>query len=249
MINFTYHDFLAHFGIGGAHPGGLALTIDLLKGERINSNSKVLDAGCGTGQTSAYLSRTYGCHVTALDKHPMMLQKAAQRFRKEKLDVELVRGDVENIPLAPELFDLVLVESVTVFTNISKSLKEYARVLKPKGILLDLEMTAVAPFSSQDIQQFQRLYGISQVPTEKEWKNKFQEAGLQSVEIVKEKMVASALQDLSTRTNFSPSTVELPEFNPSDPIDPNLYDIWDEHQSLTERYSDKLKYNVYRIKR
>jgi ubiquinone/menaquinone biosynthesis C-methylase UbiE len=132
--------------------------------------------------------------------------------------------------------------------NISKSLKEYARVLKPNGILLDLEMTAVAPFSAQDIQQFQRLYGISQVPTEKEWKNKFQEAGFQSVEIVKEKLVASALQELSTQTNSSPSKDELPEFNPSHPIDPNLYHIWDEHQSLTESYSHKLKYNVYRIK-
>ena len=82
MNEWTYHDLLAAFGIGGAHPGGFALTCEVLEREAIGKTSVVLDAGCGTGQTAAYLVKRFGCDVTAVDRHPLMLQKAANRFRR-----------------------------------------------------------------------------------------------------------------------------------------------------------------------
>ena len=80
MATFTYMDLLSKLGIGGAHPGGIKATEIMLKGEPINQDTVILDAGCGTGQTSAYLYNNYHANMIALDAHPLMVQKAKERF-------------------------------------------------------------------------------------------------------------------------------------------------------------------------
>ena len=239
MNTYNYHDFLAFLGIGGAHPGGLGLTKKLLEDVEINQDSRILDAGCGMGQTAAYLATTYGCHVTAVDYHPIMIEKARQRFHNENVAVELIQGNIEKIPLASASFDLILVESVTVFTEIVKTVAEFARLLVDNGILFDLEMTAALPFSEKEILAFQQVYDINQVPTEIEWKYIYKNGGFHSVETFHGDYVANAL------TGNYPQTFMPPEFDPSDVIDPSIYQIWDEHQQLTEKYADMLKYSVY----
>src|SRR5699024_3575108 len=115
MSEYNYHDFLALMGVGGAHPGGLALTKALLKNAQIDQNSRVLDAGCGIGQTAAYIADSYGCHVAAIDRHPVMIEKAKKRFKANNIKVDLIRGDIEQIPFAESSFDVILAESLTVF--------------------------------------------------------------------------------------------------------------------------------------
>ncbi|KEO82521.1 class I SAM-dependent methyltransferase [Tumebacillus flagellatus] len=239
----TYHDFLATFGIGGAHPGGLALTRDVVAKEGLTRASQVLDAGCGTGQTAAYLVKTYGARVTALDQHPLMLEKARRRFQREGLGVQLLQGDVHRLPFPERSFDLVLVESVTIFTRINTALGEYSRVLKPGGVLLDLEMTAERPLSAKELEELASVYNTRQVPTETEWAGRLQGAGFASVSVVRGGTVASALPDDHTPPQ------ELPEFDAPQSVDPRLYDIWSAHQALTEKFSRRLGYRVYRAVR
>nr|WP_236588169.1 class I SAM-dependent methyltransferase [Tumebacillus amylolyticus] len=239
----TYHDFLATFGIGGAHPGGLALTRDVVAKERLTPVSQVLDAGCGTGQTAAYLAKTYGAQVTALDQHPLMLQKAGRRFQREGVRVQLLQGDVHRLPFPDKSFDLVLVESVTIFTRINTALGEYARVLKPGGVLLDLEMTAERPLSAKELEELSSVYNTRQVPTETEWTGRLQGIGFESISVVRGGTVASAIPNEQTPEQ------ELPEFEASQDVDPRLYDIWSAHQALTEKFSRRLGYRVYRAVR
>jgi len=54
---YTYLNCLAELGVGGAHPGGFKLTQDILSAEHIGKKTTVLDAGCGTGQTAAYVAQ------------------------------------------------------------------------------------------------------------------------------------------------------------------------------------------------
>ncbi|WP_106494743.1 class I SAM-dependent methyltransferase [Lentibacillus sp. Marseille-P4043] len=242
MKNYTYHDFLAFLGVGGAHPGGIALTKKLLRDVPINQTCNILDAGCGTGQTAAYLAQAYGCKVTGLDLHPLMIEKAQKRFAKENITVRLVEGDIENSSLLAESFDLIIAESVTVFTNITKTANEYLRLLRKGGILLDLEMTAGKSFSKEEIEGFRDVYGVDEVPLQDEWKAMFRSVGFRSVEVVKENTVEEMLHDQSFQEDSSSS----PEINPSKPMDPSLYKIWDKHQLLAERFSNQLKYSVYK---
>ena len=75
MGGLTYFDFLAKFGVGGAHPGGIPLTKNILSGENITNKTQILDAGCGTGQTAAFLYQQYNAKVVGLEINPIMIRK------------------------------------------------------------------------------------------------------------------------------------------------------------------------------
>ena len=122
--NSAYLDFLSTLAIEGAHPGGIKLTKELFKKEDINSTSQVLDVGCGTGQTAAYLAYKYEANVTGIDINPTMVARAKRRMEKNSLPVEIIQGSVEKIPLPDNHFDFIISESVLSFVdkpNISSS--------------------------------------------------------------------------------------------------------------------------------
>ncbi len=136
---YTYMDLLSILGIGGAHPGGIKATDIMLGGEPINQQTVILDAGCGTGQTSAYLSSRYGAQVVALDNHPIMAEKARQRFSTLSLPVQVIESSLENMPLATGSVDYCLSESVLSFADFSPSVNEIHRVLKSNGVLYAID--------------------------------------------------------------------------------------------------------------
>ena len=100
MGGLTYFDFLAKFGVGGAHPGGIPLTKNILSGENITNKTRILDAGCGTGQTAAYLYQHYKAKVFGLEINPIMIEKAKKRFQIFKFPIQLIQGSVENTSLS-----------------------------------------------------------------------------------------------------------------------------------------------------
>ncbi|MDR4888096.1 class I SAM-dependent methyltransferase [Fredinandcohnia sp. QZ13] len=235
-MNYTYLDSLATYGVGGAHPGGLQLTEQLLAREKVNRKSAILDVGCGTGQTAAYIFRQYKCHVTALDNNKMMVEKATQRFRSLNLPINVVKGQTENLPFKNETFDFILSESVTAFTNILESLSEYKRVLKPNGVLLAIEMTAEPlPFTKKEKQFICDFYGVSDLLTETEWRQHFRKSGFRHVKIEKYKH------------HFVPQDVMYAnDFMLSNQIHEKHHEILEQHQQIVSKYKDKLNFRVYR---
>ena len=141
FMKYNYHDALAIGEIADAHPGGFALTKEIIDGERIRPGAMVLDAGCGLGQTAAYLAKKKKCQVYAVDLHPRMLQLTERRFMTEGLSGKIMKANLEQLPFPDDYFDFIMAESVTIFTNIEQTVKEYQRVLKPSGILITLELT------------------------------------------------------------------------------------------------------------
>ena len=110
MKKLTYTDLIAQLGISGAHPGGIALTKILLERENLNSSTKVLDLGCGTGQTSSFIKTNYDSDVAAIDIHPEMIEKAHNRFYSEKQKINLVQSNAENLPFEHNTFDFIIAE-------------------------------------------------------------------------------------------------------------------------------------------
>jgi ubiquinone/menaquinone biosynthesis C-methylase UbiE len=234
-LNYTYLDCLAIFGVGGAHPGGLQLTKELLSREKIDETKSILDAGCGTGQTSAYIAEQYRCNVTSLDCNKIMLDKARQRFSSLHLPIEVKQGSTENLPFDEGLFDIILSESVISFTDVSLTIPEFKRVLKSNGVLLAIEMVLEKSLSEEELKPIVDFYGVSQLLTENEWYNLFQRASFKQVSLEKFKL------------QFDENDVQnVTDFSLSENIDDKFFEILEKHVNFTTVYKEILGFRLFR---
>lgn len=237
ILKYTYLDCLAQLGVGGAHPGGLQLTKEVLTKERLGEATTVLDVGCGTGQTSAYLADKYQCKVTALDNNPTMLDKARQRFKSLNLPITVEQGSAEALPFAGGSYDVILSESVLAFTDAPISISEFKRVLAPNGVLLATEMVLEKPVSKQELAPILDFYGISKLRLENEWKELFLKQGFKQISVEQYQLELND-QDLQNAV----------EFVLSEDINSKFFDILDRHEQYANVYKDLLGYRVFRCK-
>jgi 2-polyprenyl-3-methyl-5-hydroxy-6-metoxy-1,4-benzoquinol methylase len=97
-----------------------------------------LDAGCGTGTLSRFLAER-GCSVLGVDAAIEMVEAAARLAQRDKsvhLNFERVET-IAQLPLASNSCDGVLCSSVLEYVaEVDLCLKEFARVLRPGGVLL-----------------------------------------------------------------------------------------------------------------
>jgi SAM-dependent methyltransferase len=96
------------------------------------ADSRILDAGCGTGGMLETLRR-YG-QVVGADAF-----ESALRLAKTRETAQLVQADVCRLPFSSESFDLVTSLDVIYHSRVSsddEALYEMARVLRPQGLIL-----------------------------------------------------------------------------------------------------------------
>ncbi|MEH7248344.1 class I SAM-dependent methyltransferase [Neobacillus niacini] len=227
-----YLDFLSKFGVSGAHPGGIKLTKQIFENERINKFSHILDVGCGTGQTSAYLAARYGAKVTGMDFNPIMVEKAKNRMTKYQLPVEIIQGSIEKCPLPDSKYDIIIAESVLSFVNKPRALKEIFRLLKYDGRLIANELTINRRLGSNYEEEIKQFYGLDSILMEKDWITLFEQVDFKNIKTFLRKQ--SILQNDS-----------LPEFQYSEYIEPELYKIMQQHFNLMVKYQGTLDYRVF----
>ncbi|MFK3936455.1 class I SAM-dependent methyltransferase [Alkalihalobacillus sp. NPDC078783] len=232
-MHYTYMDLLAEYGIGSAHPGGFRLTKSLINQLRITPTHHILDAGCGTGQTSSYLYSTFNCHVSAVDNHPLMVEKARNRFNMEDQEVTLKEASVEKLPFLNEHFDYILSESVTAFTNIPITLSEFSRVLRPGGRLILNEMVQHHPTTESERLSFKELYQTNELLKPDEWREQLTTCGFSQIELWKVEPISTFVQQKTDNEN---------DFFPSDVLDSSLQKIWEQHQIVTQLLASKLAF-------
>ncbi|WP_397539351.1 class I SAM-dependent methyltransferase [Rummeliibacillus pycnus] len=228
----SYLDLLAYFGIGGAHPGGFPLTIEIFEKELIQPNHHVLDIGCGTGQTAAFLANHFGCKVTAIDINPIMIEKAKKRFENDELDIKVILGDIQDLSFEDHSFDLIVSESVISFTDIDKTLSELSRVLKEDGSMMMIEMTAEQTLSEDLQEKVSNLYGINKILNEDEWIFHLQLKGFTKIDKLR---IPSVL---------IPSDID--DMDMSDNISIDLYDLWEKHNQFIEQNGHLIRYRVFK---
>ena len=97
------------------------------------------DLGCGTGETSATLA-PFVQHVIAVDASAPMLQAARKRLQPFD-NVDLRRGELEALPIDDARLDVATL--MLVLHHVAEPLRalaEVARVLKPGGRLIVVDM-------------------------------------------------------------------------------------------------------------
>ncbi|MBR5093774.1 MAG: class I SAM-dependent methyltransferase [Oscillospiraceae bacterium] len=100
---------------------------------------QVLEVGTGPG-FFAILLRELGCAVTAIDLTPAMLAEAKENAGKLADEICFLEMDAEALTFADGSFDAVISRNLTWnLPHPDKAYAQWARVLRPGGLLLDFD--------------------------------------------------------------------------------------------------------------
>ncbi|MDJ0772801.1 MAG: methyltransferase domain-containing protein [Mastigocoleus sp. MO_167.B18] len=103
-----------------------------LQGLTINSDSRILDLCCGSGQATQILTKI-SRNVTGLDASPLSLERAKENVPQ----ANYVEAFAEDIPFAENKFDLVHTSAALHEMQpeqLQNILKEVYRILQPGGV-------------------------------------------------------------------------------------------------------------------
>ena len=125
----------------------------LVKWLNADQPKEVLDVATGTGDLAIAVQKGTGAKLVGLDLSQQMLNVGIEKIKKIKLNdqIEMIKGDAENLPFESNKFDAVTVAfGVRNFENLNKGLEELKRVVKDDKSVYILEFSKVegvlAPF-------------------------------------------------------------------------------------------------------
>jgi ubiquinone/menaquinone biosynthesis C-methylase UbiE len=154
----------ANYATSAVHAGGPDLAA-MLQAGALRGDERVLDAGCGAGHTALAFA-PHVAEVVAVDLTMAMLAQV-RRLAKERgvSNVVAERGDVEKLPFPDGSFDLVTTRySAHHWPHPAAAMQEFARVLKPGGTLLLVDVVAPpAPLSDTFLNTIELLRDPSHV--------------------------------------------------------------------------------------
>lgn len=134
--------FAANYATSAVHVSGPDLTA-MLDAWPLRGDELVLDAGTGTGHTAFAFAPAVG-RVVAVDlTEPMLDQARRLAAERQVANVEFRQADVEHLPFADAVFDLVVSRySLHHCPHPLTVAQELSRVLKPGGGLLLVDVVS-----------------------------------------------------------------------------------------------------------
>ncbi|MCY3822496.1 MAG: methyltransferase domain-containing protein [Nitrospinae bacterium] len=161
----------------------------LLDGVDLKGVRTAVELGCGAGLDARLVSERLeeGARLVALDIAPQMLHRTREALEGVRSSVRrhLLTGDMENIPLADGIADIVLANaSLNLTVDKPKALIEARRILKPGGRLIARELVREGELPveiAQDPQAWNASLGG--VCEEAEWESLLARAGFREVEM------------------------------------------------------------------
>lgn len=189
-------------GIEILHPGGLAITRELLELCKVTSESIVLDVACGTGETACYIAERYGAKVFGIDISRNMIEKARRKAAERGLKIEFRIGDAHNIPYPDSFFDITISECTVCLLDKERALREMVRVTKPGGYvgIHDVCWREDAP---EEIKRRLLILEGEDPETLDGWRRLFEEVGLIDIITVdKSDLMRGWARDIRRRIGF-----------------------------------------------
>lgn len=135
-----------------AHFNDETILARICEAAHMSSGLRALDVACGPGIIVEALARRGG-DVIGCDVTPAMLEKATARARVAGLaNAAFVPGRAEALPFENEYFDVVVSRSaVHHFSDPAAAMREMARVLKPGGRCITVDVMSAEVRSDGDL--------------------------------------------------------------------------------------------------
>ena len=190
-----WYDFIGQLAdaLPGIHLGGQDATHALLDMCQLDATSRVLDIGCGSGNTACLIAEQYGSPVHGIDISEVMIAKAQERARRQGLSdkVEFRVADAFGLPFDDDWFDVVIVESVlTPLPGDKKqALAEMVRVVRPGGRIGINESTVDPSAPPELLALFAEHPAMHGYFTPRMLRSLFEESGLQVVHMIETRNV------------------------------------------------------------
>jgi len=107
---------------------------DLAEALDIVPDERVLDVACGSGNGAIAAARRSWGNVVGVDYVPALLERGRERAAADRLEIEFIEGDAENLPCDDAEFDVVISIFGAMFApDQEQTAAELLRVCKPGG--------------------------------------------------------------------------------------------------------------------
>jgi SAM-dependent methyltransferase len=104
---------------------------DIVTEDMVNSNTHMMDVGCGTGRWSKYFSSRAG-FIDAVD--PSIAIYSAEQLLGDIQNIRLTKASIDTLPFADESFDFIMCVGVLHHTpNPAEAMKKCVAKLKKGG--------------------------------------------------------------------------------------------------------------------
>ncbi|BCD30536.1 hypothetical protein BC30102_3572 [Bacillus cereus] len=167
--------------------------------------------------------------------HQSLTYHHKDRWLIEGLDIQLIEGNVEQLPCLHDSFEFVLGESILAFTEKERVISECYRVLQKDGKLVVIEMIIDRHIEKSEEEKIARLYGMNELLTENEWVQLFQKANFKRIIIAGGGTIAETIS----------AYIEEPEWNVSQFIPNELYEAWVQHENVRLMYQHILGHRIF----
>lgn len=113
---------------------GQGVAENLAEAANVRAGERVLDVACGAGNGAIAAARRTWEPTVGLDYVPALLERGRERAAAERLDVEYVEGDAQELPFEDESFDVVMSIFGAMFApDHQRTADELLRVCRPGG--------------------------------------------------------------------------------------------------------------------
>lgn len=98
----------------------------------------ICDIGCGPGYSLDKLSEVFkDANIVGIDSSETMLSILSKKYENTNSRVRIINSSLPNLQIEDNQFDYVLLINVIYFLeNLTNSIKEIKRILKPSGMLI-----------------------------------------------------------------------------------------------------------------
>jgi len=169
------------------HEALLNINKILAQRANISKGDLVLDAGCGVGGSSIWLTKNIGCKVTGISLNAQQVKQAKAFAEKETIGdlVNFEQKDYTSTGYADGSFDVVwAIESVCYVPDKAEFIKEAFRLLKRGGRLIVadfFEKDGLRKGEAQQVKKWANGWAIEDYATKENFHSQLSETGFSNI--------------------------------------------------------------------